>query len=200
MLTEKYPQHVPAFDLSIHTGMRAGEQFSLRWNQIDFKRRVLTLPKTKNGTVRHIPLNAVAIAALNQLKIQAKDGGTSGGSFVFLNSDGGKLRGPRDWFEPAVEAAKLEDYTWHCNRHTFASKLVMAGVDLRTVAQLMGHKTIQMTMRYSHQSAVERLVGADAAVAPTQVQSATRSATIAMSLAKKAGRKRSKLMLISKLN
>ncbi len=58
----------------------------------------------------------------------------------------------------------LKDYTWHCNRHTFASRLVMAGVDLRTVAQLMGHSTIQMTMRYSHlapehtQTAVERLV------------------------------------------
>jgi integrase len=176
VLQEKYPQHVPAFDLSIHTGMRAGEQFSLRWNQVDFKRHVLTLPKTKNGQVRHIPLNAIAVEALNQLKTQAKDGGTSGGSFVFLNSDGGKLRGPRDWFEPVVQEARLEDFTWHCLRHTFASRLVMAGVDLRTVAQLMGHKTIQMTMRYSHlapdhqQSAVERLVGADGAVAASQSQ------------------------------
>lgn len=70
----------------------------------------------------------------------------------------------RSGFEQAVKSAKLDDYTWHCNRHSFASRLVMAGVDLRTVAQLMGHKTIQMTVRYAHlapdhqQNAVERIV------------------------------------------
>jgi len=57
----------------------------------------------------------------------------------------------------------LKDYTWHCNRYTFASRLVMAGVDLRTVAELLGHRTLQMTLRYANlaadhkQSAVERL-------------------------------------------
>jgi hypothetical protein len=49
-----------------------------------------------------------------------------------------------------VESAGLTDFTWYCLRHTFASRLVMAGVDIRTVAELMGHKTIQMTMRYAH--------------------------------------------------
>ena len=82
---------------------------------------------------------------------------------MFLNTKGDRLLDARDWFEPAVEKAGLEDYTWHCNRHTFASWLVMAGVDIRTVAQLMGHRTIQMTMRYAHlapdhnQNAVDRL-------------------------------------------
>ena len=70
---------------------------------------------------------------------------------------------PRGWFETAVEKAALQDYTWHCNPCTLASRLVMAGVDIRTVARLMGHSTIQMTMRYSHlapehtETAVERL-------------------------------------------
>jgi site-specific recombinase XerD len=74
------------------------------------------------------------------------------------------LRSGRDWFEPAVEDAGLKNYTWHCNRHTFASRLVMAGVDIRTVAQLLGHATIQMTMRSAHlapkqnQAVVDRLV------------------------------------------
>jgi len=57
------------------------------------------------------------------------------------------LLGPRHWFEPAVAEAKLQDFTWHCLRHTFASRLVMAGVDIRTVQQLMGHKTLQMAVR-----------------------------------------------------
>jgi len=67
------------------------------------------------------------------------------------------LASPRFWFDSAVEDAKLADFTWHCLRHTFASRLVMAGVDLRTVQELMGHKTIQMTVRYSHLAPQHRL-------------------------------------------
>ena len=81
---------------------------------------------------------------------------------------------PAAWFLSAVERAGLKDYTWHCNRHTFASRLVIAGVDLHTVGELLGHRTAQMTKRYSHlsvnhkQSAVERI---------SQVHSATETAT-----------------------
>ena len=73
------------------------------------------------------------------------------------------LLSPRHWFEDAVCEAKIKNFTWHDIRHTFASRLVMAGVDLRTVAELMGHKKIQMTMRYAHlapahtREAVEKL-------------------------------------------
>ena len=70
----------------------------------------------------------------------------------------------RRWFNEALTEAKVKDYSGHCNRHTFASRLVMAGVDLRTVAEQMGHSSIQMTMRYVHlapqhnRAAVDRLV------------------------------------------
>jgi len=62
-----------------------------------------------------------------------------------------------------VYAAGIPDFSWYCLRHTFASRLVMAGVDLRTVQELLGHKSVAMTVRYSHQApahtlaAVERL-------------------------------------------
>ena len=86
---------------------------------------------------------------------------------VFPSARSGEsLQGSRGWFPSALEEAKIEGYTWHCNRHTFASRLVMAGVDLRTVAELLGHRTLQMVMRYSHlgpehqTSAVDRLVKA----------------------------------------
>ena len=63
------------------------------------------------------------------------------------------MRSQRDWFDRVLEATKLPDYIWHCNRHTFASRLVMNGVDLRTVGELFGHRTFQMTMRYAHLAA-----------------------------------------------
>jgi integrase len=161
-MKRRFSEFLPHFLLSIHTGMRMGEQYSLRWNQVSFERRQIHLPKTKNGHPRTLPLNTVALAALKQMR---EEGTPSGTAPVFPSSwSGGALQGSRGWFPTALEEAKIEGYTWHCNRHTFASRLVMAGVDLRTVAELLGHRTLQMVMRYSHLapehqvSAVERLV------------------------------------------
>ena len=120
-------------------------------------------------------MNDVALAAL-----RAAEGSKNDCEYVFLNSDGHQAVSPRFWFEAAVEGAKLSDFTWHCLRHTFASRLVMAGVDLRTVQELMGHKTIQMTVRYAHLApqhqlaAVQRLCDTEAV---TEEPSDTKSDT-----------------------
>ena len=127
---------------------------------VDGGRLLVTLPKTKNGNPRHIPLNAQAVAALETLKAFR----TSETSPVFPGDDGEAVQGPRGWFHNAVERAEVQNYTWHCHRHTFASRLVMAGVDLRTVGELLGHKSPAMTYRYAHLApdhtlnAVDRLV------------------------------------------
>jgi len=145
------PSQWAAVELSIHTGMRQSEQYTLTWSQVDFDRKQIHLPTTKNGKPRRIPLNANALSALHVLK--------NGKKSVFDAT----VSGARGWFKDAVTRAKLKDYTWHCNRHTFASRLVMAGVDLRTVGELLGHRTAQMTLRYSHlapehtASAVDRI-------------------------------------------
>jgi len=116
----------------------------------------------KNGDPRTLPLNAVAVEALERLRGRGKPRGTEP---VFPSArTGDALPGSRGGFSTALEEAKVAGYSWHCNRHTFASRLVMAGVDLRTVAELLGHRTLQMVMRYSHLapehqvSAVDRLV------------------------------------------
>jgi site-specific recombinase XerD len=106
---------------------------------------------------------------------------------VFVTMGGEPLQGYEHWFEPAVSDAGVRDFTWYCLRHTFASRLVMAGVDLRTVAELMGHQQIQMTVRYAHLApahtlaAVERLVTAPQATSdPESIAnepSATKTAT-----------------------
>jgi integrase len=63
---------------------------------------------------------------------------------------GEPLCGPRYWFEKAVKAAGIRDFHWHDLRHTFASRLAMAGVGLRAIQDALGHKSIAMTVRYSH--------------------------------------------------
>jgi integrase len=124
------------------------EQFGLRWNQVDFERRQLHLIRTKNGDSRTIPLNAIALGALQELQCGK---GRPGTDPVFPSvPTGDSLHGSRGWFSTALEEAKIHEYTRHCNRHTFASRLVMAGVDLRTVAELLGHRTLQMVMRFAH--------------------------------------------------
>jgi integrase len=179
IIAERYPHYLPSFLISLHTGMRAGEQFNLDWRDVSLTQKRITLAKTKSGKIRHIALNAVALAAFEGL---AKKNGKVG--YVFLNTEGNRLQNARDWFEPVLEISKLKDYTWHCNRHTFASRLVMAGVDIRTVADLMGHATTQMTMPYAHlapehnQSAVDKLVAVSSEqTATAQTSTATRTAT-----------------------
>ncbi len=160
ILANRYPSYLPAFLISLHTGMRASEQSRLHWSDINFDRTLLTVRKmanTKNG--RHVPLNHIAMCALESLY---KVSGPSGP--VFLNSKQTPMIAHREWFDPAVREAQVSGYTWHKNRPTFASRLAIGGVDIKTIAQLMGQGTITLLMRYAHlspnntQSAVDRLV------------------------------------------
>ncbi len=150
-LQDHYSFYLPAFLISIHSGMRASEQWSTEWEDVDFKTEVLTIRQTKNGpngpTRRHVPMNAIMVRCFQQLLSRRTTE-----KFVFLNSNGKQLRGHRDWFGEALNRSRIAGYHWHDNRHTFCSRLVMAGVDIRTVAALAGHATIQMTMRYAHLS------------------------------------------------
>jgi integrase len=69
---------------------------------------------------------------------------------VIRNLAGEPLAGPRYWFEKAIRKAGVSDFHWHDLRHTFASRLAMAGVGLRAIQDALGHKSIAMTVRYSH--------------------------------------------------
>jgi integrase len=155
------PVQVPAFICSIYTGMRWGEQFSLTWSQVDFKRKMIRLQQTKNGSDRNVPLNSVALEAL---KIQQESVPHQPSDILFPRP--GPSSDCRWWFAPALTEAKITDYTWHNNRHTFCSWLAMAGVSTKEIQVLAGHKTIAMAARYAHlspeatASASERLVTA----------------------------------------
>ncbi|MGC2852378.1 MAG: site-specific integrase [Candidatus Acidiferrum sp.] len=152
------PEHEAEFDLALHTGMRRGEQYRLRWQDVDLKHGIITIPLSKHGEARHIQINSVARAALLRLRERA-----DGVGYVCPGYEGPRKRDWRHWFADAVEKAQVANFRWHDLRHTFASRLVMAGVPLRAVQVLMGHKCIETTLRYSHlgdthlQMAVERL-------------------------------------------
>ncbi|MBI2816333.1 MAG: site-specific integrase [Acidobacteria bacterium] len=152
VIQSNYPGELSAFALALHTGMRRSEQYGLTWDCVDFVRRQITIPRSKNGGIRYIPLDNTAVEALLALR---KRGNGSGPVMVSAESGHGHVAGqplktPREWFATVCEEAGISDFTWHCLRHTFASRLVMAGVGLRTVQELMGHKTIAMTCRYAH--------------------------------------------------
>jgi integrase len=153
------PEQVSAFIVSVYTGMRWGEQFSLSWGQIDFTRKMIRLATTKNGSPRNVPLNSVAVQALEAQKAAVTH---RPGDVVFPRP--GLASDCRWWFAPALREAKITGYTWHNNRHTFCSWLALAGVSIKEIQVLAGHKSITMAARYAHlspaatASATERLV------------------------------------------
>jgi integrase len=159
------PLCVPQLDLALHTGMRKSEQFSVTWDQVDFPQKYIHLSTTKNGSDRYVSLNSRSLQALKTLKEIHARLDLSPDATLFVSWQKKPLSDPRKWFATACEEAKIQGVTWHTLRHTFASRLVMAGVDLKTVQDLMGHKTIAMTARYAHLSpahkltALEKLVG-----------------------------------------
>jgi integrase len=125
--------------------MRKGGILSLTWDRVDLKNRIILLDKTKNGERREIPVNNILYITLSELtrRLDTK--------LVFVNPDTLKpyydLKKP---FGRALAKSHIADFRFHDLRHTFASWLVMKGVDLTTVRDLMGHKDIKMTLRYAH--------------------------------------------------
>jgi integrase len=136
----------PILITALHTGMRLREILNLSWDRVDFARGVIVIEKPKSGKIRKIPMNKILTSTLTSVKH------SNGNSFfVFADPVTGKPYGSlKTSFRAAVRRAKIGHLRFHDLRHTFASRLVMSGVDIATVAELMGHASIKMTMRYAH--------------------------------------------------
>ena len=67
MILSDYPEHMPEFEIALHTGMRPSEQYALIWSRVDLVCKLITIPKSKNGNTRHLPLNSIALAAFQEL-------------------------------------------------------------------------------------------------------------------------------------
>ena len=162
-----YTDHLtPIVTLALHTGLRRGEIFGLLWRDVDLTASRLTVrgDESKSGQTRHVPLNTIAATALATWREITKP--KTADAIVFAGAEGEPLEDIKKAWKALLAKASLRDFRFHDCRHHFASKLVMAGVDLNTVRELLGHSDFKMTLRYAHlapehkAAAVARLVTA----------------------------------------
>ena len=132
--------------VALNTGMRRSEILSLRWDQVDLGKETIRVERTKSGRPRFIPINSLLLSVLDTLRRQ---NGQS--EFVFPDSKTEKpIKNVKTSFKAACKKAQIKGLRFHDLRHTAASRMVEAGIDLVTVSKILGHSTIQMTMRYAH--------------------------------------------------
>lgn len=155
------PHLKPIVITALNTGMRRGEILSLEWEKhIDLNHGFILLDQTKNGERREIPINQVLRETLSGLIRHIKS------PYVFTDTEGKRFMDVKTAYHSACRRAGIKDFRFHDLRHTFASHLVMAGVDITSIKELLGHKTLTMTLRYAHLApshkvkAVELLEGA----------------------------------------
>lgn len=136
---------------ALNTGMRRGEIMNLTWNDIDIERGLIYIRDSKSGKARILPMNDTVKEVL--LGIQR----VKGVKAIFRGVH-------RDKFDRVLEKTGITDASFHTLRHTVASHLAMAGVDLHTISRILGHSDAKMTLRYAHLSpdfmanAMQRLV------------------------------------------
>lgn len=133
----------PMIMLALNTGLRRGELWNLTWGDVDLKTKLITVhgKGAKSKQTRHIPLNSTALKVLKTHKedISPLPSLPVFGRHEFKNA-----------FTSVLKSAKIDNFRFHDLRHTFASRLVMAGVPLNTVRELMGHASLEMTLIYAH--------------------------------------------------
>jgi integrase len=135
----------PVVITALNTGMRRGEILDMRWEDVDFGRRFIRVARSKNNRSRKVPMNARLAAELGRHR-------GNGTPYVFTQRAGERLLSIATAFATACKHAGIDHVRFHDLRHTFATNLVMSGVDLVTVKEILGHSDIAMTVRYSHPS------------------------------------------------
>jgi integrase len=128
----------PIVDFAIETAMRRSEILSLRWENIDRKYTIATLPDTKNGSKREVPLTTTAKQVIRRLPKQGK--------YVFPTSDGAV----RHAWDRLVKRAGIKDLRFHDLRHEAVSSFFEMGLSVPEVALISGHKDYRMLARYTH--------------------------------------------------
>jgi integrase len=141
----------PVVVLALSTGMRQGEILNLAWADVNLDKQYIILHETKNGERRRVPLSGLAHAEIKKLsKIRRIDT-----SLLFPHATPRLKDQPFDLRKPwddALKKAEIKDFRFHDLRHSTASYLAMNGASLAEIAEVLGHKTLQMVKRYAHLS------------------------------------------------
>ncbi len=134
--------------LALSTGMRQGELMGLKWADVNLKEHFIILHETKNGERRRVPLAGYALELLKaHSKVRRLDT-----PLLFPGKNPDKPIELRKPFDNALKQAGIVDFRWHDLRHCTASYLAMNGASLAEIAEVLGHKTLQMVKRYAHLS------------------------------------------------
>ena len=134
--------------LALSTGARKNEVLNLKWENVDFNRQVITLHETKNGERRLLPLQGYAyqlILALSKSRVFTSE-------YLFPSDRTNKPVDVKKSWETSIKRAGIEDFRFHDLRHSTASYLAMDGASMTDIAEVLGHKTLQMVKRYAHLS------------------------------------------------
>ncbi|MCB9748200.1 MAG: site-specific integrase, partial [Candidatus Omnitrophica bacterium] len=145
----------PIVVLAVNTGMRRGEILNLKWSDVNYKHNIITLHDTKNGEKREVYINEQVKSALIRVEKNPES------PYIFCNYNGKPFYDIRKSFFTALKKSGIKDFHFHDLRHTFASQLAMSGTDINTIRELMGHKDIRMTLRYSHLSPSHKKLAVD---------------------------------------
>ena len=147
------PHLYPAVVLALSTGMRSGEIMGLTWDVVDLNRGRAILHETKNGERRAVALTGHALDVLKDMgKVRRLDG-----NLLFPSKENTPQKPQKpmnlrpDWVV-ALKVADIQDFRFHDLRHSAASYLAMNGASLAEIAEVLGHKTLQMVKRYAHLS------------------------------------------------
>jgi integrase len=165
-LLPECPKHLRrVVECAIHTGMRKSEILGLRWDQIKRGHIYLEADDTKTKEARQVPINDDLQALLKEIRAEQPVGTRhvfrfrrgehrikTGKGCRVLSPITGCIQDVKSSFQGAVRRAGIHDFKFHDLRHTFASQLIMKGGSLKEVQEILGHKSMTMTMRYAHLS------------------------------------------------
>lgn len=156
LIAAAVPHLKPILIIALNTGMRRGEILSLKWRNINLVNGYIFIEDSKSGKSRKVPMNSLVLETFRNIKRVHE--------YVFYNPQTKThIKDIKTAFKSACRDAGIKGLRLHDLRHTAATGMVEAGVDLVTVSKILGHSTIQMTMRYAHptpenmQRAVDKL-------------------------------------------
>lgn len=137
--------------IGLCTGMRRGEILNIRFEDVMLDKRLVVLPKTKNGSIRYVPIVGPAYEEFKKLIDAEEKPDPSFHVFPSLNPE--RYLDIRTAWQFALKRANITDFTFHSLRHSCASFLAMSGATQRTIAEILGHADLRSSHRYTHLSA-----------------------------------------------